>query len=57
MGFSLLPREDEYFSLFSKMADKIEEASAILVEMIASDADDMSGFSRRIKDASMVVMR
>ena len=51
MGFSLLPREDEYFSLFSKMADKIEEASAILVEMIASDADDMSGFSRRIKDA------
>jgi uncharacterized protein len=51
MGFSLLPREDEYFSLFSKMSDKIEEASAILVEMIGSDADDMSGFSRRIKDA------
>jgi predicted phosphate transport protein (TIGR00153 family) len=51
MGFSLLPREDEYFSLFSKMADKIEEAAGILVEMIASDAEDMSGFSRRIKDA------
>ena len=51
MGFSLLPREDEYFALFAKMADKIEEASAVLVEMIESDADDMSGFSRRIKDA------
>jgi len=51
MGFSLLPREDEYFSLFSKMAEKIEEASSVLVEMIESDAEDMSSFSRRIKDA------
>jgi predicted phosphate transport protein (TIGR00153 family) len=33
------------------MADKIEEAASILVEMIESDAEDMSGYSRRIKDA------
>jgi len=51
MGFSLLPREDEYFALFSQMAEKIEEAASILVQMIESDADDMSGFSRQIKDA------
>jgi predicted phosphate transport protein (TIGR00153 family) len=51
MGFSLLPREDEYFSLFSKMAEKIEEAASVLVEMIESDDENRSGFSRRIKDA------
>ena len=30
MAFSLLPREDVYFDLFTKMAEKIEEASMIL---------------------------
>lgn len=51
MGFSLLPREDEYFSFFTQMTEKIQEASQILVEMMESEADDLSTFSRRIKDA------
>jgi predicted phosphate transport protein (TIGR00153 family) len=51
MGFSLLPREDEYFALFSQMSEKIEEASSILVEMIESGDEDLSGYSRKIKDA------
>ena len=36
MGFSLLPKEDQYFSLFLQMTEKIQEASAILVEMLAA---------------------
>src|SRR5215210_4958389 len=51
MAFSLLPREDAYFSLFSQMTEKIQEASQLLVEMMESEADDLSGFSRKIKDA------
>jgi predicted phosphate transport protein (TIGR00153 family) len=51
MGFSLLPREVEYFSFFSQMTEKITEAAKILVEMMESEADDLSTYSRRIKDA------
>jgi len=50
MAFSLLPREDKYFEMFSQMAGKIEEAAGILVEMLESDGSDFSSFSRRIKD-------
>jgi Phosphate transport regulator (distant homolog of PhoU) len=50
MGFSFLPREDQYFSLFSQIAVKIEEAAGILIEMIESDGSDYSGFTKRIKD-------
>ena len=51
MAFSLLPREDAYFELFTQMAEKIEEAAAILMEMLAgSDGADLSSFKTRIKD-------
>ena len=51
MGFSLLPREDEYFALFTHMAEKIEEASAILTEMLLdASSSDLSSFKTRIKD-------
>ncbi|MGI8812470.1 MAG: DUF47 domain-containing protein [Pyrinomonadaceae bacterium] len=50
MGFSLLPREDEYFSLFMSMTEKIEEASMILIEMMDGEVDDFSKFRSRIKD-------
>jgi predicted phosphate transport protein (TIGR00153 family) len=50
MAFSLLPREDAYFTLFSEMAGKIEEASSILMEMLGSDGTDHSSFTKRIKD-------
>lgn len=50
MAFSLLPREDVYFDLFTKMAEKIEEASAILIEMLDDPAPDLNSFRTRIKD-------
>jgi uncharacterized protein len=49
MAFSLLPREDVYFDLFTKMAGKIEEAAAILCEMVET-TDDLSSFRKRSKD-------
>ena len=36
--------------MFSQMSVKIQEAARILVEMIASEAQERSGHSRRIKD-------
>ncbi|HMJ09578.1 MAG TPA: DUF47 family protein, partial [Pyrinomonadaceae bacterium] len=50
MGFSLLPREDEYFEYFSQMAAKIEEAARILAEMLDGSAKDLGVFKQRIKD-------
>lgn len=50
MAFSFLPKEDEYFSLFSNMAGKIDEASAILVEMLASGNGDPAPYTKRIKE-------
>jgi hypothetical protein len=50
MAFSLLPREDVYFDLFKAMAGKIEEAAAILVEMLNSPDADLSAFKARIKE-------
>ena len=49
MAFSLLPREDVYFDLFTKMAGKIEEASAILTEMLETPGD-LSGYRSRVKE-------
>lgn len=49
MAFSLLPREDEYFVLFSQMTAKIEEAARILQEMLASDNGDFAPYTKRIK--------
>ena len=48
MAFSLLPREDVYFDLFTKMAGKIEEAAAILTEMLDAQGD-LSEFRPRVK--------
>lgn len=51
MAFSLLPREDEYFVLFTQMTEKIQEASNILVEMMQNKNGDFETFAKRIKDA------
>ncbi|MCU1289498.1 MAG: low-affinity phosphate transport protein of unknown function [Acidobacteria bacterium] len=51
MAFSLLPREDEYFTFFSQMTEKIQEASDILVEMLNGSSEDFAKFTKRIKDA------
>lgn len=50
MAFSLLPREDEYFALFSRMAGKISEASVILTEMLAAPEAEFPSYKQRIKD-------
>lgn len=49
MAFSFLPKEDEYFSLFSQMAGKTLEAATILQEMVSSDGSDLTSYTRRIK--------
>src|SRR5215213_9557371 len=51
MGFSLLPREDEYFTLFSKVTEKIQEASTHLVEMLHDNSTSFEAHAKRIKDA------
>lgn len=50
MAFSLLPREDVYFDLFTQMAGKIEDASAILTEMLDDGDPDLNSYRTRIKD-------
>ncbi|MGD9564177.1 MAG: DUF47 domain-containing protein [Pyrinomonadaceae bacterium] len=50
MGFSLLPREDEYFTFFAQMGEKIEDASRLLVEMFEHDPSEYEAYTRRIKD-------
>lgn len=51
MGFSFLPREDEYFQYFSQISARLEEAAKILVEMTANfSSGDLGAYSRRIKD-------
>jgi predicted phosphate transport protein (TIGR00153 family) len=50
MAFSLLPREDEYFALFSQITGKIQEASGLLVQMVTEKNVDFVAYSRQIKD-------
>ena len=50
MAFSLLPREDEYFVLFSQMTTKIQDASNALVEMMQSESGTFESYAKRIKD-------
>ena len=51
MGFSLLPREDEYFVLFAELTEKIQEAADALVEMMAGASGNFAAQTKRIKDA------
>jgi predicted phosphate transport protein (TIGR00153 family) len=50
MGFSLVPREDDYFKYFAEIGNKIQEASGTLVEMLSSDSESFEKFVWRIKD-------
>lgn len=49
MAFSLLPKEDQYFSLFSQMGSKIEEAAGLLVDMMRGSDEDYDHLSKKIK--------
>src|SRR3954449_10543011 len=50
MAFSLLPREDEYFALFTQLTGKIQEATNLLVRMVTDDGVDFISYSKQIKD-------
>jgi hypothetical protein len=47
--FSLLPREDQYFSYFSQMTSYIHDAANLLVEMLGKDDNDLSAYVQQIK--------
>ncbi len=47
--FSFLPKEDQYFELFSQMTEKIQEAANILVEMLQASDKEFETLSKRIK--------
>ncbi len=49
MAFSFLPKEDQYFALFSQMTVKIQEAAAILVEMLQAPDVEFDSLAKRIK--------
>ncbi len=49
MAFSLLPREDQYFALFTQMSTKLQEAASILVEMMQASDKDFESLSKRTK--------
>lgn len=51
MAFRLLPREDEYFSLFAQMTEKIQEGAAALDEMMKGSAADFETVAKKIKYA------
>lgn len=51
MAFRLLPREDEYFVLFSQMTEKIKEGSTALVDMLQGPQENFEAQSKKIKDA------
>jgi predicted phosphate transport protein (TIGR00153 family) len=50
MAFSLLPREDAYFTFFSQMTGKIQDSANLLVEMLHGDSANFESFTKRIKD-------
>ena len=48
--FNILPREDEYFTFFSQMTGKIQEASNVLVEMMQDKSENFETHNKRIKE-------
>lgn len=49
MAFSFLPKEDQYFALFSEMSTKLKEGAAVLVEMMQSSDENYDAMSKKLK--------
>ncbi len=49
MAFSLLPKEDHYFALFSQMSGKLQEGGSILVDMMRSGDEQYESLSKKLK--------
>ncbi len=50
MAFSLLPKETQYFALFTQMSTKLQEAATVLVEMMQASDKDFDSLSKKIKN-------
>ena len=48
--FNFLPKEEEYFSLFTQMTSQINDAANALGEMLADGGDTYPQHAKRIKD-------
>lgn len=51
MAFSLLPREDEYFTFFTQMTVEIQNGANALVEMMQDSSENFEARAKGIKDA------
>lgn len=51
MAFRLLPREDEYFVLFTQMAAEIQNGANALLEMLKDKPENYEARAKGIKDA------
>ena len=49
MAFSLLPKETQYFALFSQLGEKLQEAANALVGMLEGDVGNYESLSKKIK--------
>lgn len=49
MGFSLIPREDAYFTMFSQMTGIINQAAEVLIKMTRSSKEDFGTYAKEIK--------
>ena len=47
--FRFLPKEDQYFSMFSQMTSYIHDAAKLLVEMFKADGRDYNTYEQQIK--------
>ncbi len=50
MGFSFMPKEDEYFVLFSQMTAKMQEASNALVDLTQGSFTNFETLVKKVKD-------
>lgn len=51
MAFRLIPREDEYFTLFTEMTESIHEGANALVAMMEDASESFEAHTKKIKDA------
>jgi len=46
---NLLPKEEQYFSLFSQMTSQISKAAGVLVELLNDKSGDLTGYVARVE--------
>jgi predicted phosphate transport protein (TIGR00153 family) len=51
MAFSLLPREEEYFTLFKEMTARIQDGADALVAMMQGESESFESYTKKIKNA------